>query len=388
MRIGIVSETFPPEVNGVALTVRRLVDGLRRRQHDVHVVRPRQTADIEPPAQTVLVAGAGIPNYPGMRFGWPAGRTLRRLWQRQRPDVVYVATEGPLGGSALRAARALGIPAASGFHTRFDRYAAHYGMRWMTPLVRAHLRRFHRRAAATLVPTDELATELAALGIDNVRLLQRSVDGERFHPRFRDPQLRAGWGVGDDDPVMLYVGRIAPEKNLDQAVRAFHALQRRAPQARFVWVGDGPARRALQTAHPDFIFVGTRRGEALARHYASGDLFVFPSLSETFGNVILEALASGVPAVAFDTGAAHMYLRDDVNGYCIGDGDPDGFDNACARLADTVTRQRMAAAARRSVAELDADTVVRDFETLLADLCGHPNASAGPAAGPPRGATS
>lgn len=371
MRIGIVSETWPPEINGVALTVHGLAAGLAARGHAVEVVRPRQTQPSapEPWLETVLTRGAALPRYPGLRFGLPAGQILRERWTQERPDAIYVATEGPLGGSALRAANALRIPAATGFHTRFDSYASHYGLRWLTPLVRSHLRRFHRRAAATLVPTDALAQELAVLGVGTARLLRRAVDTQLFYPDQRDPALRAQWGADASTPVMLYVGRIAAEKNLDLAVRAFRAAQRRQPALRFVWVGDGPARAALQAAHPDFIFAGMQRGDALARHIASADLFPFPSLSETFGNVILEALASGVPVIAYREGAAREHLRDGYNGYCIAPGDADAFVAATATLAGNPGLIRhMGRCAHESMARLSPDQVIREFESLLHEL--------------------
>lgn len=371
MRIGIVSETWPPEINGVALTVHGLATGLAAHGHRIDLIRPGQAQPGEPQAgiEELHTRGINVPRYPGVRAGLPAGRALCNRWTLQRPDVVYVATEGPLGWSALRVARRMGIPVATGFHTRFDHYARHYGMAWTTPLVRMYLRRFHRRAASTLVPTEALARELAGLGVDNACLLRRAVDTRLFHPGKRDPALRAQWGVADNVPVAIYVGRMAAEKNLELAVQAFKAVRQQAPAARYVWVGDGPERTALQAAHPDFIFVGMRRGEALARHYASADLFPFPSLSETFGNVILEAMASALPVVAYDTGAAHEHLRDGVNGYCIRPGDAGAFIAATGQLAERPWRiRRMGRAAREDVERLSPETVVREFETLLIDL--------------------
>jgi glycosyltransferase involved in cell wall biosynthesis len=371
MRIGIVSETWPPEINGVALTVHGLAAGLAEQGHAVEVVRPQQAqrSVADPQFETLLTRGVALPRYPGLRFGLPAGPTLRERWTQERPDAVYVATEGPLGWSALRAARALRVPVATGFHTRFDSYASHYGLRWLTPLVRGHLRRFHRRAAATLVPTDALAQELGALGVGNARLLRRAVDTQLFHPGRRDPELRAQWGVDAGTPVMLYVGRIAPEKNLELAVQAFRAAQRRQPAMRYVWVGDGPARAALQVAHPDFIFAGTQRGGALARHIASADLFPFPSLSETFGNVILEALACGLPVVAYHEGAAREHLRDGYNGYRIASGNTAEFVEATVRLASNPGLIRhMGRRAHEGMARLSPERVVREFETLLREL--------------------
>ncbi|NUO73404.1 MAG: glycosyltransferase family 1 protein [Frateuria sp.] len=371
MRIGIVSETYPPEINGVALTVHSLAAGLAARGHSIDLVRPRQrgTFEDEPGILVQEVRGMALPRYPGLRMGLPAGRLLRERWRRLRPDAVYIATEGPLGHSAQRAAMHLGIPVATGFHTRFDSYAAHYGLGALAPAVRGYLRRFHRRADATLVPTDALADELRGLGVDNVRLLRRAVDTAQFHPAWRDAALRASWGVDGSTPVVLYVGRIAAEKNLALAVQAFRAIQQRMPRARYVWVGDGPARAALAAANPDFIFAGMQRGESLARHYASADVFPFPSLSETFGNVILEALAAGLPVVAFDQGAARDHLRHAHNGYGIAPGDTEGFIAAAETLAcNPGLIRHMGRAARASVERLSPDTVLREFEELLRGL--------------------
>jgi glycosyltransferase involved in cell wall biosynthesis len=371
MRIGIVSETYPPEINGVALTVHSLAAGLAARGHSIDLIRPRQAQPHldEAGIDTLPVRGGALPRYPGLRFGLPMGRRLRRHWLQQRPDAIYVATEGPLGWSAVRAAARLGIPVSSGFHTRFDSYAHHYGMGWLTPIVRHYLCRFHRRTAATLVPTDALAEELRSMGISNARLLRRAVDTQLFHPDKRDDALRASWGVDAATPVMLYVGRIAPEKNLALAVQTFRNIQQHVPKARYVWVGDGPARNEIEAANPDFIFAGVQRGLSLARYFASADLFPFPSLSETFGNVILESLASGLPVVAYAEGAAREHLVDGVNGCCIESGNAKNFIAAAVRLASNPTLIRyMGRAAHTGMAGLSPEAVIRDFESLLREM--------------------
>jgi len=371
MRIGIISETYPPEINGVALTVHSLATGLAAKGHAIDLVRPRQSASHadEPGIDALETRGASLPRYPGLRFGLPAYRTLRQRWTLHRPDAIYVATEGPLGRSAVKTAVRLGIPVATGFHTRFDAYANHYGVGFLTPVVHNYLRRFHQRANVTLVPTDALAAELTAMGVDHARLLRRAVDTKLFHPSKRDNALRESWGVDADTPVVLYVGRIAPEKNLDLAVETFRAIQQVAPKARYVWVGDGPARAGLQAAHPDFIFAGMKRDEALAAHYASADLFPFPSLSETFGNVILEALAAGLPVVAYAEGAAREHLFDGVNGFRIDSGEARAFTSAAVTLAGDLQLIRlMGRAAVESVERLSPDAVIREFENLLREL--------------------
>ncbi|GAB2611051.1 glycosyltransferase family 4 protein [Novilysobacter erysipheiresistens] len=369
MRYAIVSETYPPEVNGVALTVQSLEHGLRAQGHTVTVVRPRQPDERHGHPGELLVRGAALPRYPGLRFGLPATRALQAHWAAMRPDAIYVATEGPLGWSALRAARRLHIPVATGFHTRFDQYMCNYGARVLAGPALAWMRRFHNSAAATLVPTRELAGFLQAQGFDHVVQLPRAVDIRRFNPDRRDPALRAQWGVGEHELVALYVGRIAPEKNLALAVRAFRRLQQVCPDARFVWVGDGPSRPQLQREHPDFIFAGVQRHDALARHYASGDLFLFPSLSETYGNVTLEAMASGVATVAFDYGAAGEHLRDGLHGAAVAVDDDEGFIDAASRIAgDDARRAGMARAARDAVGRLQPEQVAADFDAVLRGL--------------------
>lgn len=373
MQIAIVTETWPPEVNGVALTVQSLARGLRALGHAVEIVRPRRPAESatadEEGFSELLVSSAAMPRYPGLRFGLPAQTRLTRHWQAKTPDALYVATEGPLGHSALAAARRLGIPACTGFHTRFDDFARHYGLSWLTPLVFAGMRRFHNRAAATLVPTIELATFLGARGFRNVQLLRRAVDTTAFHPRWRDAGLRESWGVSRGTLAVVHVGRLAAEKNLDLAVRAFRAIQRDHADARLIIVGEGPERARLEATHADIVFAGLRRGEELARHYASGDLFLFPSTTETFGNVTLEAMACAVPVVAFDYGAAREHIIDVRAGSRVAFDDSEAFIDAAAALAsDTRRRLRMRRHARRAVALLSPATVSASFAELLANL--------------------
>ena len=369
LHIDFITETYPPDVNGVALTVQALEYGLRAQGHRVGLVRPEQAEEaIGAVGDLMLVESAPIPRYPGLRFGLPAGRRLTARWNAQRPDAIYVATEGPLGWSALRAARRLGIPAATGFHTRFDDYMGQYGAGFLSPWVFAWLRRFHNRAGATLVPTRELQAELTQQGFRYVQRLGRAVDTRRFHPGWRDNALRQAWGVGPDDLGVLYVGRLAAEKNLPLLVRAFRAVQGQDPSAKLIIVGDGPEREALRELAPDAVFAGVRRGDDLAQHYASADLFVFPSRSETFGNVILEAMASGLATVAFDYGATREHLVDGTHGAAVAFGDEAAFVAATVRTALQCSPFRMGEAARTATLHLHPDDVARAFAALLAQL--------------------
>lgn len=372
MRFAIVTETYPPEINGVALTVRSFVEGLGARGHEVELVRPRRPGETAGGGDEHRLPSAPVPRYPGLRFGLPAAARLRRLWTARRPDAVYAATEGPLGWSAVSAARRLGIPVATGFHTRFDDYAGRYGLGFMAPMVFAWLRHFHNRARATLVPTDELVGFLRSSGFEHPVKLARAVDTQRFDPGFRDPGLRAHWGVPDRGLAVVHVGRIAPEKNLALVVSTFRAIQAVRPDARMVFVGDGPSRAAIERENPDFVFAGMQTGEALSRHWASADLFVFPSTSETYGNVTLEAMASGVATVAYAYGAALEHIRDGSSGRAIEVDAAQAFQAAAVELAgDDALRARLAANGRAALSGLDPASVAEQFETILAGLA-HP----------------
>jgi glycosyltransferase involved in cell wall biosynthesis len=366
LKIALVTETHPPEVNGVAMTVGRLVNGMRERGHRIEVIRPRQMRRETALTDEILVGGLEIPGYAGLRFGLPAASRLARLWREARPDAVHIVTEGPLGWSALNAARRLGLPVTSGYHTNFDRYSRHYGAAVMTGTIARWLHHFHRRTDATLVPTRELAGELAAHGIPGLRVVGRGVDTALFSPMRRDGALRRNWGLEESGIAVLYVGRLAPEKNLRVVEDAYKQLAARLPGTRMIWVGDGPERERLTRAHPDHHFAGARYGIDLATHYASADLFLFPSLTETYGNVTVEAMASGLAVVAFDSAAASLLIRTDETGALIAPDAPEAFTGAALRLAaDPDLRRRLGEAARRRVLPLGWNAVVTDFENAI-----------------------
>lgn len=367
MHYAFVTETWPPDVNGVALTVSGLQRGLQRRGRRVSVVRPAQQPGQAAGRDEMLVCGAPLPRYPGLRVGLATAGRLQQAWKADRPDAIYIATEGPLGLSALRAARRLSVPVASAVHTRFDLYMRDYGVAMLEPVALGWMRRFHNRADITLAPTRQLERLLQDSGFERTRRLARAVDTVRFDPALRDAALRTAWGVDADEVVAIHVGRIAAEKNLALAVRAFRELQAHRPRSRMVWVGDGPMRAALERDNPDFIFCGIQRGEQLARHFASADMFVFPSLSETFGNVTLESMASGVATVAFDQGAAREHVRNGIHGARVSSAD--AFIESVVNIGcDDDLRVAMGQRARGAVAGLHPDRVAADFDALLQDI--------------------
>ncbi len=321
LRIAVVTETWPPEVNGVALTLSKLVQQLSLKQHAIQLIRPRQdkldTASDQMGWSELLMRGLPIPRYPQLKLGLPSKKALIRAWTHKRPDVVHIATEGPLGWSALQAARVLRLPVTSDFRTNFHSYSQHYGVGWLSKPIASYLRKFHNRTLFTMVPTHALKNQLQGAGFDNLQVVARGVDTQLFHPSKRSGTLREQWQADETTTVLLSVGRLASEKNLDLVVNTYHTLRQSGRRVQLVFAGDGPYRSKLQTQCPDAIFTGMCTQTHLAVVYASADLLLFPSLTETFGNVTLESLASGTPVLAFDCAAASELVQDTQNGWLV-----------------------------------------------------------------------
>lgn len=378
LRIAVVTETYPPEVNGVAMTLARIVEGLHRRNHDVQLIRPRQDAS-DAAERTVrfhevLMRGLPIPRYPNLRMGVPSKKALVQLWSVHRPDVVHIATEGALGWSALQAAVHLKLPVSSDFRTNFHAYSRHYGIGWLYKPIMAYLRKFHNRTQCTMVPTEALKRDLEAGGFKQLTVVSRGVDIQQFSPGRRSAALRAEWGVAEDDLVVVYVGRLAPEKNLATLTAAFEAVLQVQPRARLVVVGSGPQQAELQARWPQAIFAGQRKGEDLAAHYASGDLFLFPSLTETFGNVTTEAMASGLPVLATRVGGNAELVEAERTGLLVPSADVSAMAGALLRLAqDPELRAAFGQAGRQRVEQcFSLRAMVAAYDALYSQALGRP----------------
>ena len=370
LRIAVVTETWPPEVNGVALTLFKLVHGLCQRNHAVQLIRPRQdkndTALTDGDISELLIKGLPIPRYPQLKLGLPSKKALIRAWTLRRPDLVHIATEGPLGWSALQAARRLRLPVTSDFRTNFHSYSKHYGVGWLRKPIVAYLRKFHNNTACTMVPTHLLKSELHKLGFDNLRVVARGVETGMFNPRHRSEALRQSWGANENTLVLLSVGRLAPEKNLDLVVKTCQALRAAQRSVRLVFAGDGPMRGELQERCPDAVFLGMCDHQTLSTVYPSADLFLFPSLTETFGNVTLEALACGTPVLAFDSAAASELVQADRNGWLVqGEQEEDFLTKALEVTRDTAGLMGMRAQTSESVAALDWLQIVMQVESIF-----------------------
>jgi glycosyltransferase involved in cell wall biosynthesis len=366
MRLLIITDTYPPDINGVANTLQRLAHGLADRGHAVEIVTTLAAEAAEHLPRQV-VPSVPLPKYPGLRIGLSSSRHMRRVFEKFHPDVLYVATETPLGLASIRAASALKIPVVSGFHTNFHTYLADYHLPGLERLARMLLRRIHNRTARTLTPSMDTARMLQSWGIRSVGTLGRGVDTELFSPAQRSTELRHSWGVEDDTPVAMYVGRVAPEKNLELLFQAFKAFRQVHPGAACVVVGDGPRLKALQEEHPDCIFTGAKTGAELAQCYASGDVFLFPSMSETFGNVVLEAMSSSLVTVAYGYAAPQRVIRHLHNGLLAKLGDSADFLAQTQRAAQLWNHADLRAAARSSVACFGWTQIVDQFQRELVE---------------------
>jgi len=368
-RVTIVTETFAPEVNGVANTLGHLVRGLRSRGIQVQLIRPGQGKSDNGADQVddlLRLPGLPIPGYGSLRFGLPVSGRISKALKHFNPQAIYVATEGPMGWAAVRAARASGIRVISGFHTNFHQYIEHYRLGWLENLAYRYLRYFHNRTAATLVPTGNQGKQLASHGFDNVHVLSRGVDSSLFSPQKRDNALRERWGTRPDDVVLICVGRIAAEKNLELALETYRRLRTTDERVRLVLVGDGPLLASIREQHPEIICCGMQRGEDLAAHYASGDIFLFPSLTDTFGNVVTEAMASGLAVVSFDYAAGHEHIRHGENGMLAPFADSESFIPGAATLLDSPNMLRtLRTNARNRALAIGWERIVDEFSQHL-----------------------
>jgi glycosyltransferase involved in cell wall biosynthesis len=350
MRVALFSEVYWPMVSGVSLTMQRAVEGLRERGHAVRVYSASYELPPGDADRPEVHRSRSRPLFisPEVQWAFPRRDGIRADLTRFQPDLVHLATEFPIGLAGLRSARELGLPIVASSHTDYERYAALYGLNWAVKPGWRYLRWFYGHASRVLCPSVAYQTHLHARGIRHTAIWSRGVDAERFHPRHRSEAWRWSLGVGPDDLLVTCVGRIAPEKGIDVLLDAWGLLGDLHDRARLVFVGSGLmeaeiARRGL----PGVRVAGFRRDRELSAGYASADLFVLPSATETFGNVLLEAMASGLPCIAAAAGGPMDFVDHGWNGWLVHPNDPPALADALRTLlADGAQRRRLARAAR------------------------------------------
>lgn len=370
LSIAIVTETWPPEINGVAMSVLQLCKGLQQRGHRILLIRPYQPTECQSfkPSAECLVAASSIPKYPELRFGYPQYRKMTKALSQFKPDIVHIVTEGPLGLAALNIARQCNYPVSSGFHSPFHEFSRFFDLKFLIKPVQHYLRWFHNRTDLTCVPSTDTQRALIKAGFTcPLALVSRGVDSQHFNPQKRCNNLRQQWQATPQTTVMLYVGRLSPEKNIDLVIQAYQHAKISQPERDFklVIVGDGPDRARLQNLIPEAIFTGMQTGEQLARHYASADVFLFASEVETFGNVVLEALASGLPVLAYDYACTALTVQHGINGWACRLSDATQFQQLATQLPALSQLQQMGLQATKTAQQFGWSMAVDQFEFAL-----------------------
>ncbi|SEM02882.1 glycosyltransferase family 4 protein [Acinetobacter sp. DSM 11652] len=372
LKIAIVTETWSPEINGVANSLMNLCLGLQKRGHQILLIRPQPKVKckrFKPDAECWVHAQA-IPKYPTLQFGWPQFSKISKAVEVFQPDIVHIVTEGPLGFASLMVAKSQNIPVSSGFHSAFQEFSRYFDFPFLVKPISKYLTWFHNKTDVTCVPSLDTQHALKQMGVSGeLRVVGRGVDTQLFNPNKRSKLSREQWTANEHTRVLISVGRLSPEKEVDLIIRTFLKMKGEVEHyTKLVIVGDGPDRvrlEALANHHPDIIFMGSLTGEDLACAYASADVFIFPSQVETFGNVALEALASGLPVVAYDYACAKLHVVHNETGWLIPLGDLDMFERAMTATLNQPDLKIMGEKAHLAVAATGWLKPVIDFEQAL-----------------------
>jgi phosphatidylinositol alpha 1,6-mannosyltransferase len=368
VRIALFSEVYWPMVSGVGVTLLRLTEALQARGHELRVYSAAYAVPDGGPDRPEVHRSPSVPFflYPDVQWAFPRMRDVVDDLSRFRPDVVHVATEFSLGIAGVKAARQLGLPIIASAHTDYDRYAARYGVTWALRAGWHYLRWFYGQAHKVLCPSRIYEEHLHTRGVLHTGIWSRGVDPEWFHPRFRSEEYRARFGLGPDDLLVTYIGRIAREKNLELLIRAWEILAPVRGGAQLVLVGRGPLEEEIQRrAIPGVHVTGLLQGRELSAAYASADVFTFPSPTETFGNSLLEAMGSGLPSLVAGSGGVLEFSDHGSNALVVQPDSVDAIVDGLGRLlADADLRRRLADGGLATARERDWAGV---YDLLLAD---------------------
>ena len=363
MRVALVTENFLPKIDGVTRTLAMLLEHLQRQKHQTIVLAPEGAPARYAGAPVYGTPGLPLPMYPELRILLPPPR-FKHLLQRFRPDVIHVADPMVLGAAAIFWAQRLGIPVVSSYHTNLATYLPYFHLGAFTEPTWAYRRFLHSQCRVTLCPSPSTAQQLEQKGFSRVQVWPRGVNGVLFNARRRSDEWRQSINPNPNAKIILYVGRLSYEKNLDALLSAFKSIENEEPDTHLVLVGDGPARQELEQALEGHraTFTGYLRGEGLAEAYASADLFAFPSTTETFGQAVLEAMASGLPVVAFDAEGVRDLVRHNETGLLVPEGDTAAFTKGLRALLAEPAQQAAMRLQARNAAEL------RTWDSVLNDL--------------------
>ena len=360
LRIALFSGNYNYVRDGANQALNRLVGYLLRQGAQVRVYSPTTDTPAFPPTgDLVSVPSVPIPGRSEYQLAYRLSGRVRRDLQDFAPNLVHVAAPDIVAHRAVTWARGRGIPVVSSVHTRFDTYLQYYHLQWLEPVVRAITRRYYRRCDAIVVPAESTAAIMRAQRMSrDISIWARGVDRAQFNPERRSPEWRRAHGIADDDMVVSFLGRLVLEKGLDVFADAIDGARAKGVPLKVVAIGDGPARDYFRDRLPDAIFTGQLTGDKLATALASTDIFLNPSITETFGNVTLEAMACGLPVVAAVASGATSLVKDGVTGRLSQPGDIDGFADSLAEYQrDPALRARHGAAGLEFAKTMDWDEI-------------------------------
>jgi glycosyltransferase involved in cell wall biosynthesis len=371
MNIALISDTFYPELNGVANSLYQIATTLSLDpSHSVHILtsssvqRPEHHYTLQHLHITTCKAFS-IPFYPEVRISLCFPSQVQSWLTQHQIEAIYIATESVLGFASINAAQKLNLKIVTGFHTNFHAYTRDYRLPWLQQLAQKYLYYFHKNSHHILTPSAEQVALLQQWGLAKATLLERGINQTLFSPEHRDIQWRHSNQIPEDALIVLYVGRLAPEKNLSLYFSTLKLIQEQHPNALGVLVGSGPIEHSLKEQHPNCLFLGPKRDIELARVYANADLFLFPSLSETFGNVILESMASGTVVMSYNYAAAKKFIQSQHNGFTAIYNDPQDFQKIALIAAQSTHSPAIRQAARESISHLSWSSISQEFIRFL-----------------------
>ncbi|KKI88855.1 glycosyl transferase [Bacillus sp. SA1-12] len=371
MRIAIFTDTFAPDVNGVARTLKRFTDYLEKNGIEFRVFAPVSTNESLFSSHIHRFASLPFFLYPECRLALPNMLQVKAELQRFKPDLIHVATPFNIGLCGLHYAKKLNIPIVGSYHTDFDQYLEYYDLQFLSKFLWKYMHWFHKPLKKIFVPSNETMEQLKRKGFSNIRIWGRGVDCSLFHPRYSKKQIREEYGIKEKF-IFSYVGRLAPEKDIETLMTISLQLPDEVKnQVHWLIVGDGPSKEEMVKRAPvNMTFAGYLSGENLAKIYASSDLFIFPSPTETFGNVVLEALAAGTPVIAANSGGVKNIIKHEATGYLCDPKNADQFIQAIIHLLNHhALRLKMGDAARSYALsqtwEQIFDGLIKEYEDAL-----------------------
>ena len=369
MRLAIFTDTFAPQINGVSHSLIKFADYLKQNNIPYLIFAPQYQENAEKEYNLCSLPGFSLPLYPECRICRPRFAYVRNRLKDFAPDIIHLATPFSVGLSGLKAAKKLKLPCVAAYHTDFPEYLDYYRLRLFKKTAWRYFNWFHNQCLINFCPSAEFQTALQNKGINNVQVWRNGVDCARFNPSKADSKLKEQY-VPKDKFTFLYVGRLAPEKNLDILLTAFSKTRTRFPEAHLIITGYGPSYATLTKQAPVGVsFTGYLEGNELAAIYASCDVFVFTSVTETSGMVILEAMASGLPATAAYAGGVKEHVVDQYNGLTCKPLDADDLaDKMSVFLSDPSLRDSLSKNARKTAEQMSWENIFQQIMPQLQNL--------------------